>query len=150
MLVAFRTSDDKFITSSANFSLDLSGTKIGSKQTFTLIATNASGLADGDAVKIRYTPNGENGPDIKKASYWFAAGSGLKRSHDICEFKIKLVDTQYAFETADGKFVAEPDEKDGPLTLTESEDDALLVSLVDVKLAKKASSSKSAKKPAAE
>ena len=128
--VAFLTADKKYITTAPSGALDLSGTKVGSKQIFTLIDVNGGELADGDSVKIRYTPNSPTGPDASKANFWRETKEGLKRGHEAEVFKVKKVDTKYAFVTPASKFVAAP-ATPGPLTLSDKQEGALLVEIVE-------------------
>src|SRR5438105_15922068 len=69
---AFQTADKKYVTTATGGLLDLTGTKIGSKQIFTLIDVNGGELADGDEVKIRYMPGTAAGRSPPKPNYWRA------------------------------------------------------------------------------
>jgi hypothetical protein len=129
--VAFVTAEKKYVTANTSGALDLSGAKVGSKQSFTLIDLNGGDLADGDAVKIRYTPNSGGVPDLSKASYWHEKGGGIKRSKEGDTFKIKKVETKFAFQTASGKFVMAT-VTDGAFDLSDKQDGALLVEIVDL------------------
>jgi hypothetical protein len=127
-LVAFRTPDGKYIMTVTGGFLNLVGDKIGSKQKFTLIDLNGTDPADGDPVKIRYTPS--NG-DPAKSSYWREADGGIRRGSEAGVFKIKLVDGKYAFQAPSGKFVT------GVVTanmlgLSDKQENALLLELVDL------------------
>ena len=129
--VAFRTAENKYITTQTGGFLNLSGEKIGSKQMFTLIDLNGSDLADGDPVKIRYTPGKAAASDQTKSSYWVEAAEGIKRSSEGSVFKIKLVETKYAFQAPSGKFMT------GVVTtnvfgLSDKQANALLLELVDI------------------
>lgn len=130
-LVAFRTGDKSFITANPGLSLDLSGMKVGSKQTFTLIDINGNELEDGDEVRIRYTPNTAGKPDPSKASYWVEVTGGVKRGHEGDAFKIKLVEKKYALQTQSGKFVGKTTGQ-GVLGISDSQEGALLWEIVDV------------------
>jgi hypothetical protein len=128
--VAFRTADNKCITTVTGGFLTLGGEKIGSKQMFTIIDLNGTAPADGDTVKIRYTPGGLAG-DKTKSSYWRETAEGIKRGSEGSVFKIKLVDTKYAFQAPSGKFMT------GVVTenvfgLSDKQADALLLELVDL------------------
>ena len=129
--VAFQAGEGKFITASPGNYLDLSGSKIGSKQTFTFVDLNGEQLADGDDVKIRYTPNSGGAPDASKASYWMEVKEGVKRGKEGDVFKIKRVGTKYALLAPSGKFVGAP-VAGGMLGVTDKEDAALVVELVDL------------------
>lgn len=124
--IAFRTSENKYITASPNLSLDLSGTAVGSKQTFTLIDLNGGKLADGDQVRIQYIPGSATKPDPSKASFWQMAGDGVKRGHDGDVFKIKLVKPKDALNTSSGIPAAEPGEESA-LAVTNGQESASLV-----------------------
>jgi hypothetical protein len=128
--VAFRTADDKYIMTVTGGFLTLGGDKIGSKQMFTLVDLNGTAPADGDTVKIRYTPGGSKG-DKAKSSYWVETPGGIKRNSEGSVFKIKAVDTKYALQTSSGKFITGV-EKEGLFSLSEKQADALLVQLVDL------------------
>ena len=132
-VVALVTSDKKYVTASSSpgNSLDLSGLKIGSKQTFTIIDLNGADLADGDQVQIRYTPNTGGKPDPSKSSYWREVNEGVKRGKDGDVFKVKRMDTRYAFQAPSGKFVGGP-AADGVLAVTDKQEGALFVELVDL------------------
>ena len=130
-LVAFRVSDNKYVTANIGGALDLSGMKIGTKQTFTLVDLNGGELEDGDKVKIRYTPNSGGTPDPSKASYWAEVKEGIRRIHDSDVYSIKQVGAKYAFQTSNGKFVAGP-VAGGALGLTDKPESALLAELVDL------------------
>jgi len=124
--IAFRTSDNRYITASANLSLDVSGVKIGSKQTFTLIDLNGSELADGDGVKIQYVPGSGPKPDLSKASFWQMAGNGVKRGHDGDVFKVRFVKLKDTLKTSSGEPVAGPGEENA-LAATNGQESASLV-----------------------
>lgn len=147
-LVAFRVSENKYVTANAGGALDLSGLKIGTKQTFALIDLNGGELEDGDKVKIRYTPNSEGKPDPSKTSYWAEVKEGIRRIHDSDVYSIKRVGPKYAFQTSNGKFVAGP-VAGGALGLTDKQEDALLVELVDLSSGIPKASRQSKKEPAA-
>ena len=138
--VAFRTADNKCITTVTGGLLTLGGEKIGSKKTFTIVDLNGTNLADGDPVKVRYTPGGQS-----KSSYWVETPEGIKRNSEGSVFKIKVVDTKYAFQTSSGKFMAGV-AKDGIFDLSDKQADALLVELVDLSSGKP----KTPKKPKAD
>ena len=128
--VALRTADGKYVTTVTGGFLTLGGEKIGSKQMFTIIDLNGTDPADGDTVKIRYTPGGLSG-DKTKSNYWRETDEGIKRVSEGSVFKLKLVETKYAFQTPSGKFVTggTPDNVFG---LTDKQANALLVELVDL------------------
>jgi hypothetical protein len=128
--VAFRTADNKYVTTVTGGFLNLSGEKIGSKQIFTLIDLNGTNPADGDPVKIRYTPGGLSG-DTTKTSYWRETAEGIKRGSEAGVFKIKLVDSKYAFQAPSGKFVTGI-VTDNVLGLSDKQANALLLELVDL------------------
>jgi hypothetical protein len=130
-VVALLSPDKRYVTASPPSSLDLSGVKIGSKQTFTIIDLNGEELADGDEVQIRYTPNSGGKPDPSKSSYWREVKEGVKRGKDGDMFKVKRVDTKYAFQAPSGKFVGGTS-SEGLLAVTEKQEGALLVELVDL------------------
>ena len=109
----------------------MSGFKIGSKQTFTLVDINGGELVDGDEVKIRDTPH-VSPPDPSKFSYWREAKEGIKRSHDGDSFKSKRVETKCVFVAPSGKFVASPSVA-GLLGLSDKQEGALVVELIDSK-----------------
>ena len=130
--VAFVTADKKYLTANTSGALDLSGAKVGSKQTFTIIDNNGGTLTDGDEVKIRYTPNSGGVPDPSKASYWHEGAGGVKRSGKEGDtFKLKAVDSKFAFQTSAGKFLTAT-VTDGALGLTDKQDGALLVEIVEL------------------
>ena len=144
--VVLRVADKNFVTASSGGALDLSGVKVGSKQTFVLIDLNGGELADGDAIKIQYVPNSGGKPDPSKASYWVETKEGIKRGKDGDSFKVKKVGDKYTLQTSGGKFVGSAGEE-GVLTLTDKQEAALLVEVLDpleakamAKAAKKASS----------
>lgn len=130
-LVALRTADKKYVTANTGGTIDLSGSKVGSKQKFTLIDLNGGTLDDGDQVKIRYTPNVGGAPDPSKSSYWHESSEGIRRSGKESDvFKLKRTDGQYAFQTLAGKFVGKP--AGGALSLTDKAEEALVVEIVDL------------------
>jgi hypothetical protein len=135
--VALVTAEKKYLTASTGGALDLSGAKVGSKQIFTLIDLNGGELADGDEVKVRYTPNTGGVPDPSKASYWHVASGGVKRSKDGDAFKIKKIETKFAFQTVSGKFLTGT-AVEGFLTLSDKQDGALLVEIVELEASGKA------------
>jgi len=145
--VAFVTAEKKYLTANTGGTLDLTGVKVGSKQTFTIIDLNGGELADGDSVKIRYTPNTAGTPDPTKASYWHEGPGGIKRTKEGDTFKVKQVGASFAFQTLGGKFVGGPVDG-GTLGLTEKEQGALTVEIVD--LAGGAPAAKAPEQPAAE
>jgi hypothetical protein len=135
--VALVTAEKKYLTANTGGALDLSGAKIGSKQIFTLIDLNGGELADGDEAKVRYTPNTGGVPDPSKSSYWHVTSGGVKRSKDGDTFKIKKVEAKFMFQTADGKFLTGT-VAEGVLTLSDKQDGALLVELVEMEASGKA------------
>jgi hypothetical protein len=128
--VAFRTADNKYIMTVTGGFLTVGGEKIGSKQTFTIVDLNGTDLLDGDPVKVRYTPGGLKG-DKAKSNYWMETPDGIKRNSEGSVFKIKVVDTKYAFQTSSGKFMTGV-EKEGMFSLSDKQGDALLLQLVDL------------------
>jgi hypothetical protein len=129
--VAFQTAEKKYVTTGASGSLDLSGTKIGSKQTFTLIDVNGGDLADGDEIKVRYNPGNSAGGTPSKPNYWQESkDGGLKRGGEAGVFKVNKVEGKYAIQTPGGKFVAAPT-GEGALTVADKQDGALLLEIVD-------------------
>ena len=139
-VVAFQVGA-KFLTANSGGYLDLSGVKIGSKQTFKLYDLNGGELADGDEVKIQYVPGkgGATGQgDASKATFWTETPIdsttqpfGVKRSREGQPFKIKKVGTKYAFQNLKGKYVGQPGEE-GSLSLVDNQEAALLVDIIDV------------------
>src|ERR1035437_5094870 len=128
--VAFRTAENKYVTTVTGGFLTLGGEKIGSKQIFTIIDLNGTAPADGDSVKIRYAPGGLSGDKVK-SSYWRETAEGIKRGPEGSVFKIKLVDTKYAFQAPSGKFMtgAAPE---SIFSVSDKQADALLLELVDL------------------
>jgi hypothetical protein len=122
--VAFRTIGNRFITASPSNALDLSGVKLGGRQTFELIDITGGELADGHEVRIRHTPN------TGKPSYWLEARDGIRRGHDGDVFKIRRVDTKAALVTRTGKFVATPTVANA-LGVSDKPEGALLVEILD-------------------
>jgi len=143
--VAFRTADNKYVSTLTGGFLNLNGEKIGSRQIFTIIDLSGGNLADGDAVKIRYTPGGVAASDQTKSSYWQETAEGIKRSSEGSVFKIKLVDSKYAFQAPSGKFMTGV-VTDNVFGLSDKQANALLLELVDLSAGKP----KSSKKPAAQ
>src|ERR1041384_7249337 len=80
--VAFQVAEKKFVTANPGNSLDLTGAKIGSKQTFTLIDFNGGELESGDEARLSHIPNSGGVPDPSKASYWREAPAGGKRGEE--------------------------------------------------------------------
>jgi len=146
-LVVLRVSDSKYVTASAPGLIDLSGTKVGSKQRFTIIDLNGGDLADGDEVRIRYTPNKDGKPDPSKASYWRESKEGVTRGHQDGVFIIKRVGTKYAFQAPSGKYVT-ANEVGGSLAVSAKQEDALMVELIDLSPEGKTVEAASEKAPA--
>src|SRR3984957_1191838 len=122
--VAFRTIANTFITASPSNALDLTGAKLGSRQTFTLVDITGGELADGHEVRIRYTPR------TGKPSYWVENKLGIRRGHSSDVFKIKSVGAKVALVTATGKFVAPPTVANA-LGVADKPEGALLVEILD-------------------
>lgn len=93
--VAFKTAEGKYITATPGAGYDLTGTKVGSRQTFNLVDENGGELADGDSVKVM-TTDGAKGWKMKETE--------LARGTPVA-FKIKKVNEKWAFQTRDGKFL---------------------------------------------
>jgi len=129
--VALRASDGRYVTANPPGLIDLSGTKIGSKQRFTIIDLNGSDLLDGDEIRIRYTPNKDGKPDLSKASYWREGKEGVTRAHQDGVFTIRRVGTKYAFQAPSGKFLTAT-EVGGALAVSAKQEDALVVELIDL------------------
>jgi hypothetical protein len=145
-LVVFATADGKYLTANAGGVVDLSGAKVGSKQKFTIIDLNGGDLADGDSVKIRYTPNTSGVPDPSKASYWRVKGSGIKRGKEAGIFKLNKIDGKFALMAADGKFVTGT-LAEGTLSLSDKQDAALMIEVLEVPASGKFPKKPAAKKP---
>ncbi len=129
--VAFKVAEAKYVSTVTGGLLNLSGDKIGSRQVFTIIDLNGGDLADGDTVKIRYTPHSGLPADQIKSTYWVETTDGIKRNSEGSVFKIKLVDAKYAFQAPSGKFVT------GVVTanelgLSDKQANAVLLELVDL------------------
>jgi hypothetical protein len=122
--VAFRTIGNRFITASPSNALDLTGLKLGGRQTFELIDITGGELAEGHEVRIRHTPN------TGKPSYWVEAKGGIRRGHDGDVFKIRRVDTKVALVTRTGKFVARPASANA-LGVSDKQAGAMLVEILD-------------------
>jgi|HubBroStandDraft_6_1064221.scaffolds.fasta_scaffold399836_1 hypothetical protein len=122
--VAFRTIANTFITASPSNALDLTGVKLGGRQTFTLVDVTGGELADGHEVRIRYTPRSG------KPSYWVENKLGIRRGHSSDVFKIKRVGAKVALVTATGKFVAPPTVANA-LGVTDRPEGALLFDILD-------------------
>lgn len=129
-LVAFRVPDGKYVTTVTGGFLSLAGDKIGSKQKFALIDLNGTDPADGDPVKIRYTPGGGVAAD-PKSSYWRETDGGIRRGSEAGIFRIKLVDGKYVFQAPSGKFVTGV-VTDGMFSLSDKQANALLLEFVDL------------------
>jgi hypothetical protein len=142
--VVFAVADGRYLTANKDGAIDLTGIKVGSKQRFTIIDENDGELADGDSVKIRYTPNTGGVPDPTKATYWREKEGGVKRGKEGATFKLKKVGAKFAFQTAGGKFVTGT-VTEGALGLSDKQEAALLVEIIVVP-----ASGKIPKKPAAE
>jgi hypothetical protein len=127
--VALKTADGKYVTTVTGGFLNLSGDKIGSKQKFTLVDLNGTEPADGDPVKIRYTPGGG---DPAKSTYWRETDGGIRRGSEAGVFKIKLVDGKYAFQAPSGKFVTGVVTAENMFSLSDKQANALLLELVDL------------------
>lgn len=128
--VALKTSDQKYVTAATGSVLDLSGSKIASKQTFTLVDMNGGDLADGDEVQVRYTPTPKPG-EPPKSNFWVDKKGELKRGSEAGVFKVKKTDATYSFQAASGKFVGAPASGTGPLALVDGEEGALKVEIVE-------------------
>jgi hypothetical protein len=129
--VALRVSEAKYVTAGAPGLIDFSGTKIGSKQRFTIIDLNGGDLLDGDEIRIRYTPNKEGKPDPSKASYWREGREGVTRAHEDGVFSLKKVGAKYAIRAPSGKFVT-ANETGGALAVSARQEEALLVELIEL------------------
>jgi hypothetical protein len=130
--VAFRTPDNKYVSTLTGGFLNLNGDKVGSKQIFTIIDLNGTDLSDGDPVKIRYTPGGGVASDKTKSTYWVETADGIKRNSEGSVFKIKMVVTKYALQAPSGKFVTGVVTPDSMLGLSDKQANALLLDLVDL------------------
>ncbi len=122
--VAFRTVANRFITASPTNALDLTGVKLGTRQTFALIDVTGGELADGHEVRIRYTPR------TGKPSYWLENKLGIRRGRNGDVFKIRRVGTKVALVTATGKFVAPPTVANA-LGVADKQEGALLIEILD-------------------
>ena len=130
--VALQVSDGQYVTADPPGLLALSYTKkVGSKQRFTIIDLNGGKLADGDEVRIRYTPNKNGKPDPSKESYWREGKEGITRAHQDGTFTIKKMGNRYAFRGPSGKFVT-PNEVNGALAVSSKVEEALVVDVIDL------------------
>jgi hypothetical protein len=129
--VTLRVADGRYVTANPPGLIDLSGIKVGSKQKFTIIDLNGGNLADGDEVRIRYTPNKDGKPDPSKASYWREGREGVTRAHQDGTFTIKRVGTRFAFLGPSGKYVT-ANEVNGALAVSSKLEDALVVEITDL------------------
>ncbi len=128
--VALRTADGKYVSTVTGGFLNLGGEKIGSKQMFTIVDLNGTDLADGDSVKIRYIPG--KGTDQAKSSYWVETAGGVRRNSEGSVFKIKVMDTKFAFQAPSGKFLTGVMTDDGLLSVSDKQTNALLLAVVDL------------------
>src|SRR5580698_3312443 len=128
--VAFRTADNKYVTTMTGGFLNLTGEKIGSKQMFTIVDLNGTDLADGDPVKVRYIPG--KGTDQTKSSYWVETAGGIKRNSEGSIFKLKVVDNKFAFQAPSGKFITGVVTDDGLLGVSDKQTNTLLLAVVDL------------------
>lgn len=125
--VAFKTADGKYISAAPNSAVDLSGTKVGSRQVFVLVDTNGGELSDGDSVKIMQAGGDLNDPSAKGLKV--ARDGAISRGASPNAFTLKKMDTKWAFQTPDGKFVgATPS---GGVGTVDTPDTALQVELVE-------------------
>lgn len=130
--VAFRAPDGKYVTTVTGGFLGLNGDKIGSKQKFTIIDLNGTDPADGDPVKIRYTPGGGSATDQTKSTYWRETDGGIRRGSEAGVFRIKAVDDKYALQAPSGKFVTGVVTAEGMFTVSDKQANALLLEFVDL------------------
>jgi hypothetical protein len=146
--VAFRVSETQYVSTGMSGSINLFGSKIGSKQIFAIIDLSGGNLGDGDEVKIQYIPG--RATDPSKANYWVERPEGVLRAKEGDIFKIKKVGTKYAFQTPSGKFVTGTI-GDITLQISDKKESALLVEFVDLSAGIPKSPKKStAEAPAAE
>ena len=149
-VVVFRVELRKFVTADPPNRLTFTGDRPGSKQKFTLIITNGTEIADGDEARIRYTPNSGGKPDPSKSSYWIETKEEVRRGKEGGDvFKIKQVKTKYAIQAPSGKFVARTLWGYG-FGLSDKQDDALLVDIMDPAVAKAALQQPAPETPAPE
>jgi len=125
-IVAFKAANG-YVTIVTGGFLTVGGEKIGSKQVFTIIDMSGGNLADGDTVRIRYTPHSATS-DQSKSSYWAETSDGIKRNSDGSSFKLKVVDGKYAFVAPSGKFLSYTA---NTFVFSEKQADALFVEVVD-------------------
>ena len=135
MTVAFQVGPNKYITTAPSNSLAIVSGKLGSRKVFSIIDISGGDLKDGDDVRIRYTPHSsksESGAEPPRPNYWLENSAGVRRGHDGDVFKLKRVDTKFAFVTPTGKFVAAPT-NEVALGVSAKQEGALLVDIIDVK-----------------
>jgi hypothetical protein len=135
--VSFVTADHKYIMTGAKSTLELKELKAGSKHVFTLIDMNGGTLDDGDEVQIRYNPNVTGDP---KPNYWGEKAGALSRRSVTTIFKMKKIESAYAFQAPSGKFVAAPTSDTESLSLADSVEGALKLEVVDPPAVKSGSS----------
>ena len=139
--VAFRTTDNRYVTATAKGGLNTSGAKIAGNQTFVLVDLNGGDIADGDTVQIKWAPAGS------KPTYWGegegAIGRYGGRPGDASTFKIKLKEKSskdaagkdaplsIVLQTASGKFVSVPGEG-AALATTDAADKATTLEIVAI------------------
>jgi hypothetical protein len=135
MTVAFQVDPNKYITTASSGSLAVVTGRLGSKGIFSIIDISGGDLKDGDEVRISYTPHarkGESEAAPPRANYWLENNAGIRRGRDGDVFKLKRVDTKFAFVTPTGKFVAAPT-NEVTLGVSTKQEGALLVDIIDVK-----------------
>ena len=131
--VAFQVAPNMYISTAPSNSLAIAAGKPGSKKIFSIIDISGGDLKDGDEVRIRYTPHSsksESGAEPPRPNYWLENSAGIRRGHDGDVFKLKRVDTKFAFVTPTGGFVAAPTNQVA-LGVSAKQEGALLVDIID-------------------
>jgi len=104
--------------------LDLTGAKIGSKQTFTLVDITGGELADGHEVRIRYTPH------TGKPSYWLETKGVITPGSRRRCLQDQTRGHEGRADAPTGKFVAPPPVPNA-LGVSDKQQGALLVDIID-------------------
>ena len=111
--VTLRVLSGNYVSTAASGGLELVANPKENKMVFEVIDANGGELADGDKIKIRYTPRYTSDAGKNKPSFWFEEAGKIKRTNaeprDETEtFRLMTQGAGFVLQTASGKFVGEP------------------------------------------
>ena len=117
--MTLRAADGRYVATTANGGLSLTGKAVGDKTVFIVADANHAELSEGDEVTIKYAPGVTPEDSRYKPTFWVEAADKIKRVNKEPKdasgrFKLREQSGSFVLETSNGKFItAAPDNELG-------------------------------------